>query len=428
MARYDRIARLDCPEREDAFPAWMTLRDLEGREREPELGRRARLRFLALRPVWRMLQRGIEAVDDGSFAHQIKAIRQELDQLPARDRGRALLMEYLEEIGGRSPRGMVTATLDVGADAELTGHPFAAEEFYRTALELSEAHDLTEQRLLALRHLGRVLRDRGETGQALALLEEASRVADRRELIEDWARAVDLMASVHSRSGDNDTARRLLDTISERGESSGSDVVRAIAAAGRCAVEFSANEPNAALEAGWDAIERLEVSDEDRNRVLLNMASAFRRLGLWDAAESCYSIVERWSTWPEHRAEARVEHAVVAVEAGNVDAFRERRAALSHSGDRSDPRSATLVDLGLGRGCLLIGDTDVARAHLRAAISTARDADLDAVLRRAEKLLELMEDGGGANAPPPRTQEPVEVSLDIGALIDSLRQDLAAAR
>ena len=51
MARYDRIAPIPIPAREAAFPGWLMLRDLAGRERDPELARRARLRFLALRPL-----------------------------------------------------------------------------------------------------------------------------------------------------------------------------------------------------------------------------------------------------------------------------------------------------------------------------------------------------------------------------------------
>ena len=35
MARYDRIARIDPPDRSKCFPGWLSLRDLEGREREP---------------------------------------------------------------------------------------------------------------------------------------------------------------------------------------------------------------------------------------------------------------------------------------------------------------------------------------------------------------------------------------------------------
>ena len=55
MARYDRIAPIPIPAREAAFPGWLMLRDLAGRERDPELARRARLRFLALRPLLRVL-------------------------------------------------------------------------------------------------------------------------------------------------------------------------------------------------------------------------------------------------------------------------------------------------------------------------------------------------------------------------------------
>ena len=49
MARYDRIAPLSSPARDRAFPAWPVLRDIEGQDRDIDVCRRARLRFLALR-------------------------------------------------------------------------------------------------------------------------------------------------------------------------------------------------------------------------------------------------------------------------------------------------------------------------------------------------------------------------------------------
>ena len=62
MARYDRIAPIAAPARAAAFPGWLVLRDLQGRERDAELARRARLRFLALRPLRRVLALGLEGV------------------------------------------------------------------------------------------------------------------------------------------------------------------------------------------------------------------------------------------------------------------------------------------------------------------------------------------------------------------------------
>src|SRR5436190_1707288 len=84
MARYDRIAPLVPPARDSAFPGWWILRDIEGLDRDVELARRARLRFLALRPVLRFAEGGGTLPRD-SYLAQIEGVREQLGYLPARD-------------------------------------------------------------------------------------------------------------------------------------------------------------------------------------------------------------------------------------------------------------------------------------------------------------------------------------------------------
>ncbi|NIP78531.1 MAG: tetratricopeptide repeat protein, partial [Gemmatimonadetes bacterium] len=216
MARYDRIARIDPPARENAFGGWLTLRDLEGREREPELGRRARLRYLALRPVRRLLERGLDALDPASFQHQLDSVREELGQLPSRDPERQILADYLKQVGGRAPRGVVQATLDVGAAAEASGHTYAAEEFYRTGLELTQRHGLDGLHVQALRAIGRIHRRRGEWDEAVGLLERAATLAEEQDDLVEWARALDGIAAARLQAGDRDAARSTLDDIAAR--------------------------------------------------------------------------------------------------------------------------------------------------------------------------------------------------------------------
>lgn len=390
MARYDRIARIDAPAREDAFSGWLTLRDLEGREREPELGRRASLHFLALRPVRRLLTQGLETSPSRSLDTQIEQVRQQVDALPADHASRDLLTRYLEEVGGRSLSGMARATLDVGAAAEAAGHSFAAEEFYRTALELAEAHDLDDQRVLALRHLARVQRERGEWDAALESLERSAALADSMADVTEWARSTEALAAVHLRRGDADAARAILTDLCGGSRVGNDAVARAVGQAGLCALELREGNLDTALEAGWAAVRALQPGDEARNRVLLNMAAAFRRLGLLSAAASCYEIVVQWAAWPEHRIEARLEHTLVAADSGDEDAFISRRAAVLDRLDHADRPLQAMVHLGLGRGALLVGEVEDARAHIHEAIATARDIGAGELLDRAERLLHAL--------------------------------------
>lgn len=406
MARYDRIARIPPPPRNECFPGWLALRDIQGREREPELGRRARLRFLALRPLRRLLLRGLDGPSSESLRLQIDGVRAEIEQLDSRDPEREALLEYLVEVGGRSVSGLVAATLDVGAAAETAGHPYAAEEFYRTGLDLAREHGLEAVEVRALRRLARVHRSRGQWEDALALARESAAAADAASLPVSWARAFDEIARTEAARGNPAAARAALREIANRGAAEDLAHVRAIAAAGLCALELATANLAGAVRHGIDAADLFPLTDPHRHGALLDLASAFRRLGLWDAAEACYTAVQNQSTWGEHRAEAAAELAVVAAERGAAAAFRDRRGRVLQTLDSADLRLRALLHLGLGRGCLITGDIDDAREHLRHAISAARDGDLDAVLRRSGELLEVLERGERIAAAAPRPASP----------------------
>lgn len=144
MARYDRVANLDPPDRSTAFSGWSVFRDLERRERNTDLARRARLRFLALRIVKRLIAEGLDNVSSHSIREQIESVREELGSLPVRDPERVRLSEFLSRIQGLEPLELAVATLDLGEAAEADGLTYTAEEFYHAALDLANLYQLRE--------------------------------------------------------------------------------------------------------------------------------------------------------------------------------------------------------------------------------------------------------------------------------------------
>lgn len=141
MARYDRIARISPPPRDGAFAGWFALRDLEGRERDPDLGRRARVRFLAVRAVHRLREQG-DATDRESLRQQCETVREELGQLPSRDPERLLLAELLKRIATAEPGPIARTALDLADAARTQGHPHAAEEWQRAGSDLAARYGL----------------------------------------------------------------------------------------------------------------------------------------------------------------------------------------------------------------------------------------------------------------------------------------------
>lgn len=158
MARYDRIARLEPPERDDAYTGWLAVRDLEDRERDTDLGRRARLRFLAARLIHRLTRHGSD-LDRDSLQQQCDTVREELGQLPSRDPERERVAGFLKEVPTLDMATIVRATLELADAARAAGHPFAAEEFYRAASALAERHDLDTLRAEGVQGLAAL--DRG---------------------------------------------------------------------------------------------------------------------------------------------------------------------------------------------------------------------------------------------------------------------------
>jgi hypothetical protein len=146
MARYDRIAALAPPDRARTFNCWSVFRDIEHCERDADRGRRARLRFLALRLVRRLIDQGVDAVPVESFERQIESVREGLGFLPARDPERVRIAEFLHRIRRRMPMEIAIATLDMGEAAEAEHQEHAAEEFYHAALDLANIYQLTPGR------------------------------------------------------------------------------------------------------------------------------------------------------------------------------------------------------------------------------------------------------------------------------------------
>ncbi|HEX6938172.1 MAG TPA: tetratricopeptide repeat protein [Longimicrobiales bacterium] len=388
MARYDRIASIPAPGRDRAFPAWPALRDLEGRDRDVELGRRVRLRFLALRPVRRLVHRGVGAVPQESLDRQIEGIREELGHLAARDPERARLARFLHQIAKGTPLAVTTATLDMGEVIEAAGHLHGAEEYYRTALELADAHGLTPERVVAQRLLGRVFRKVGRWEEAVQAYRRASELALEAEDAEQWGRSMDGLAAVHREQDQADEARRVYRELLARGRELGDRSLTAMALTGLCLTEVEAGEFERAVEHGWAAL--AHAGDrEQRAAVLRALGLSFAGVGLYRAAERCHRIVAERTAVAETRVQALLDLARVAAYAGRAG---------------------------------------VAREHLREAVVAADRHGLRALLSRADELLAELERGAEGEAlAGPAVRPPGESTRRIAAEVEAFGATLVPA-
>ncbi len=407
MARYDRIAPLAPPERGEALPGWLALRDLERDERDAELGRRARLHFLAVQPLRRLLENGIDGVSADSLERQLEGVREELGQLPSRDAERGHLAHFLHRIRQRTPAALVEGALDMGATAEETGYRWAAEEFYRTAYELAEANGQRTGKGAALRRLGDLLRVSGQAEAARDCLSRAAALALELDDHIGWARAMVGLASLAASAGQIERARSTLGEVAERGGTWADARVAAAAAAALASLELAAGDADRAVEYGWAALQRSD-DEETRARGLLTLGAALRRLRLFAAADHAYALAAAADPSPRTTWAARAEHALSAAEAGDRAGFESRGAAVEAelTPELAAPWARAFAHLRLGQAEALLGHTRPARAHLEQVRALARRRSFPELEAALEELLPAFAAAGDEGlvalpAPPP---------------------------
>lgn len=392
MARYDRIAPLTAPSREGAFPGWLVLRDIEGNDRDLEAARRARLRFLALRPVSRLLDRGVKGISRESYLAQIEAVREELGYLPARDVERARLARFLHQVEDRDAGHVISATLEMADACAAAGQVHGAEEYALTAAGLAAANAEARLHGVAYTTLARIYRTRGDLPDAEKCAERAIAAADELAQHTDLVQARAELALTAAARGEREGSVRILMETLRQMRTVGDTQAAALTEAKLCACGLALGEPSAALEHGWSALRQL---DDLRERAILleYVAIAFSRVGLHRAAERCYSMVAQRGVDAGLRARARAAHAVEAVAGGSATVFRERRSALLNDSAEwsADPRIAAFVHLEFGRGCVIASDLDFAREHLRTTITIVRRHGFTDILERAEEVLTALE-------------------------------------
>ena len=392
MARYDRIAPLAPPPRETAFPGWLVLRDIEGNDRDVEAARRARLRFLAIRPVTRLLDRGIDGVSRESYLSQLEAVREELGYLPARDVERGRLARFLHHVEDKNVSRLISAAIEMADACAAAGQTYGAEEYALTAAALADANG--EERLRGTAHttLARVYRTRGQLEEAASSAAIADGVAGKLGQHTDLIQARAELALVAAARGEREAAVRILSDTLQQMHAANDLQAAALTEAKLCACGLAIGEASTALEHGWSALRQL---DDLRERAILleNVAQAFSRVGLHKAAERCYTMIAQRGVDPTLRARARAAQAVEAAAGGSAAVFRERRSALLNDAAEwsADPRIAAFVHLELGRGCVMASDVDFARDHLRDALALARRYGLMDIIGRAEEVLTALE-------------------------------------
>lgn len=388
MARYDRIAPLPTPRREQAFDCWPVLLDCELQPRDAEAGRRARMRFVALRPLARVVRQQ-EKLDRPSLLRQLTAVNDELGLLGARDPERAVLRSLVGALEGGVVEGIVTSAIAVAEFCLENAAPAAAGEYARWALDLAEQWKCEANMAAATRVMARVQVARGAGADALVTAERACEMATTAADRAEWLRAVAAWAAAHRANKEPQRARDVLLQSLRRARDWRNEALIGLANAHLCEDALEAGEFEAAVDYGWSALRSIDAGAQ-RGRVLVLTGIALTRLNLWRAADRCFTIAQS-ATDAAVRAFAAGGSALCAAHDHDLARFTDRRAAALRDLMQLPAYRRAETHIALGRAAALSGQVDAAREHLREAITLVGMAG-PAVLRdRAEEILSLLE-------------------------------------
>lgn len=419
MARYDRIAMLPVPAATEAFHGWLPLRDLDGREREAELGRRLRLHFLVLRPLLRLVTHH-GAVTDDSLAGQIARTREELGVLPIRDPQRSALAELLDAMPSGDAEALVAAALRMSQRALGWEHHAAAEAYADVALRLARREELGRLELAALTRLAQVALAAADADDAETHAVRAAALALQLGEREAWARAtVELAGAAALRSG-HAAALEVLADVRARAQEWRAPDTAVIGSLATCRHMLAMDNAAGAVQEAWRAL-RLAPRSAQRLALLGELIVALAALGMHEEAEHCSALVESRVTSTPERLLVRARRARLRAEAGDVEGFEKRAAVLSER-PAALPAAARLE---LARGAFLAGNVAAARRHAAAVAQLARVQLLPTEAREAAELIAVLDRTAGrivamqrpARAPGPNIRR---VAADIMTLGETL--------
>jgi tetratricopeptide (TPR) repeat protein len=259
-----------------------------------------------------------------------------------------------------------------------------AADVYATIV--AHAHPVEDSDLViaANLQLGYCLRTIGELDDALTAFDQASRVA---------MQAGDMIGVLRSRLGDAKVAmargnmphaEALVDKTIEDAQQHGLREIHANALTDRAFIAGAAAQYDRVIRYSYAALE-LSTSPRHRDRVLNNIATGFRFLGLYDSARDAYVILSATAQEQYIRWMADLNLMELAASQGSELQFDRYRRDLE-SADFTPQLRVTYL-LQVGRGFHSLGEQEKAVSYLERAIEAAADHQLNALLFEAEGAL-----------------------------------------
>jgi tetratricopeptide (TPR) repeat protein len=349
-------------------------------------------------PGWRSVSAGLvtmRLVDSWLAGDQrgridtwaFKAVRTAIDEVPETTPIRRILgaildsvsISRIDEAHALSPRLMA-----YGQALEYDAKWSLAADVYQTIIAHSSPVDDADLVVTAFIQLAFCQRTLGDLDAAAAAYEQASRVA---------LAAGDLIGVLRGRLGDVKIAiargnmphaESLLEETVARAQESGLRDIESRALHERAYVAGLSGQYERAVRYSYDALE-LTTSQRERDRILSNIATGFRYLGLLDVARDAYLILAATAQEQYVRWMGELNLMELAAEQGvelQFDRYRQDLAAADFT-----PQLRITYLLHVGRGYNALGHAELGTPYLQQAIEMASKYHLNQMLFEAEAAL-----------------------------------------
>jgi tetratricopeptide (TPR) repeat protein len=372
------------------FAGWDILADLEGRESNEVESRRIAQRFVVARLVRMHLDDDLMAPAE-RVAGQVRRARAELGDPVAGGPEADLWERTLATLEEGRLEHLAEVLVELGDAVEAQGHVSGALEIYRCAYEVAAAVGVPRSAVDAARLAGRLTRRRAEWAEAERWFDLTREIAEAANLPDAAARALVGLGGVKRELGNLPAARaRFHDALLKAEESRDPETI-ALVHHGLVWVEQSAGNLMDSLHHGWIAIATY-ASDVGRTRCVASVAETLMQLSDHDAAEDAWSYVALASDEHYYMVYAQESLAHLRALKGDRDGFLHYAAQSDALGWATGASSATADALRTrGLSYEALGETNVAKAWLKKAVTFAEERGYNRILFEAEEALKRLE-------------------------------------
>ncbi len=357
-----------------------------------------------------------------ALAHEIRAVGEAVDAVPAGSPARAILggiVESIERSPIRDVRPIAPRLMAYGRSLEYESKWMLAADVYRQIITYAHPAIEPDMSIDATMRLGFCLRTLGDFTRAELAYTQARHLATA---------IGDIAKTLHARVGDAKVAlargnlplaESILTEVLDRAQDSRIQYVRAIALHDRAMVAHARGQYEQAIRFGYEAL-RLTHSLRERDRVLLDLGMFFMDSNVFGAARDSFMVLTATAQEETVRSVAALNLMEIAVREGSQPVFELYRRQLATA-----TLPATLsarYRYFVGMGYAAFDRTDAAIKELERSRELATEFGLNQQLFETEALLADVRRGS-----QPQRVAPIEVPqsvFDVADAMSDMREQL----